>query len=287
VQSWWSGRLGLPCAVVAGTYLPRFAPRIVDALVTFRPRFLTLFLPMVFTLAAEARRRGRASRDPFASVETLVVSGAPITPGMRAELERETGVGRVVELAGSSENLLAVECRERSGLHVVPDTCHAEVVDPVSGEPVEPGSRGRVVHSALVPWGSIYLRYDGGDVGVHDPGACPCGLPSPRLKLLGRADEAFTLSGRTFLPYDVQLALEEALPELAGTPFAIVRDALAEGRLELALGAGPQPRARGAEEALAAGLARRLGVPVGVREAPQLPLRFKGVPSLVEGRALG
>jgi len=281
VQTWIAERLELPCAVVAGTYLPRFADRIVDALLVFRPRFLTMFLPMVFSLVHEAARQGRPAREPFASVETLVVTGAPITPGMRSHIERLTGVRRVVELAGSSENLLAVECDQRAGLHVVPDTCYAEVLDPVSGAPAAPGSRGRVVHTALVPWGSLFVRYDGGDLGTLDRTACPCGLPSPRLKLVGRAEDAFALGGRRLLPYDVQAAIEEEVPEWAGVTCAILREPLAMGRLALAL---PEPESEPAaalREALAARLTRRFEAPVEVHFGARLPLRFKGVPPLL------
>lgn len=289
VQTWIAERLGVPAAVVAGTYLPRFAPRIVEALYSFRPNFVSMFLPMVFSLLAEARRRGMAPREVFGGLETLVVTGAPVTPGMRAHVERETGVGRVVELAGTSENLLATECGGRAGLHVVPDTCHVQVLDPRTGAEVAPGERGRVVHSALVPWGSLYLRFDGGDLATLDPAPCPCGLPSPRIKLVGRADEAFALGGRTLLPYDVQKAIEEEVPELAGTAFAILREGLASGRLELVL--GEPPRAEGAAAArLAGGLRERLrarfGAAVDVRAGARLPMLFKGVPSILSERQL-
>ncbi|MGH8971920.1 MAG: hypothetical protein ACRD0C_01775 [Acidimicrobiia bacterium] len=93
VQSYMVERLGLPGVVVAGTYLPRFADRVVDALRRFRPRFLILFLPMVFSLLAEGRRQGRPAGDLFGSVERLVVTGAPITPGMRRHLAEITGWG--------------------------------------------------------------------------------------------------------------------------------------------------------------------------------------------------
>ncbi len=289
VQTWWTEKLELPAVVVAGTYLPRFAPRIVDAILTFRPRFAALFLPMVFSLIAEAKRSGVEAKALFASVESLIVSGAPITPGMRAQLERETGIARIVELAGSSENLLAVECRARTGLHLVPDTCYAEVIDPDTGRAASPGERGRVVHTALVPWGSVYVRYDGGDVGVLDTRPCACGLPSPRIKLLGRADEGFSLGGRALLPYDVQLAVEEELPELAGMTFAILREGLAAGRLELAM---PDLAPSGASAgALAPALERRLSArlqsPVRVRVSEHLSLQFRGVPALVGEGEIG
>ena len=169
--------------MVSGTFLPRFADRIVDAILAFRPRFLTMFLPMVFSILATARRQGLAARSLFAGIDTLVVTGAPITPGMRQHLQELTKVKRVTELAGSSENLLAVDCVHAQGLHLVPDTCYAEVIDRASGDSRCPiCERGSVVHSSVIAAGSLYLRYDGGDVGIIDRSPCPCGLPSPRIK---------------------------------------------------------------------------------------------------------
>jgi len=280
VQSYIVERLGLPGVVVSGTYLPRFSDRIVEAVRRFRPRFLILFLPMVFSLLAEARRQGLAPGDVFGGVERLVVTGAPITPGMRDHVRAVTGVGRVVELAGSSENLLAAECGAAPGLHVVPDTCHVEVL--AAG-----GERGPVVHTTMVPWGSMYIRYDGGDIGTLDGRPCPCGLPSPRLKILGRAEHEFVLGGRRWLPYDVQAAIEEELPELAGATFAIATEGLAAGRLRLLVQAPDDgPSASTVEDGLVRRLGARFGVEVEVRFPPSLPLMMKGVTPVVSERGL-
>ncbi|MGH9042517.1 MAG: phenylacetate--CoA ligase family protein [Acidimicrobiia bacterium] len=284
VQSYMVERLDLPGVVVAGTYLPRFADRVVDALRRFRPRFLILFLPMVFSLLAEARRQGRSAGDVFGSVECLTVTGAPITPGMREHLRAITGVGRIVELAGSSENMLSVECGRQSGLHVVPDTCWVEVLD-AGGAPAAPGERGAVVHTTMVPWGSIYVRFDGGDIGTLDPTPCPCGLPSPRMKILGRAEHTFTLGGGRRLPYDVQAAVEESVPELAGVGFAILSEGLAAGRLSL-LFQEPDGDLTSPVKAAAAALAAHFGVPVDTRLSPTLPLLLKGVTPILSEREI-
>lgn len=286
VQPYIAERFGMPCIVVAGTYLPHFADRIVDAFLRFRPRFVTMFLPMVFSIVAASRRRGERPETIFGSVETLVVTGAPITPGMRAHLERMTGVARVAEIAGTSENVLAVDCVHANGLHVVPDTCVVEVLDPKTRRPVAGGERGSLVHCVLIAEGSVYLRYDSGDVAVIHSDPCPCGLPSPRIKVLGRWENSFSLFGRRLLPYDVQLALEEDVPELAGVPCVIVREPIAEGRLRLLL---PEPEARAAALAgeILAALGRRFSVPVEVNWVRDLPLRFKGVaPVLSESAAV-
>jgi len=287
VQTYIAEQLGMPCVVISGTYLPRFAGRIVDSILRFRPVFLTMFLPMVFSLASEARRRGIAQQELFASVETLAVAGAPVTPGMRRHVQTTLGVRRLSEIAGTSENLLAIECVAEAGLHVVPDTCYVEVLDRTSGEPVAAGVRGTAVHTCVVPWGSMYLRYDGGDAAVIDRSTCPCGLPSPRIKLLGRNEDAFVLGGRSLLPYDVQLAVEEEVPELVGTPAVIRREGLAEGRLELLL-PPPQPGApAGLPERLAERLRPRFGVPVSARAVDHLPIQFKGVAPVISGSDTG
>jgi phenylacetate-CoA ligase len=272
-----------PCLVAAGTFLPRFADRIVDAIVSFRPAFITMFLPMVFSILNAARRRNMNGDELFGGVETLVVTGAPITPGMRSHLKSLLKVGRVAEIAGSSENLLAVDCVRGEALHVVPDTCYAEVIDRETGQAVGDGVRGSVVHSSVIPAGSLYLRYDGGDVGVIDRSHCPCGLPSPRIKLVGRWEDCLSLGGRTILPYDVQSALEEEVPELTGAAFVIIREALSTGRLRIVLAQSDDNRAALLDEAKLR-LRRRFEVEVEVVAVRDLPLRFKGVPPVMSER---
>jgi phenylacetate-CoA ligase len=280
IQPFIAMHFGMPCLVVSGTYLPRFADRVVDAIVRFRPRFVTMFLPMVFSILATARHQGLDGDQLFASVRTLVVTGAPITPGMRQHLRRLTGVARVAEIAGSSENLLAVDCERAEGLHVVPDTCHAEVIDRASGRAAANMERGSVVHTSVIPAGSVYLRYDGGDAGVINREACACGLASPRIKLLGRWEDSFTIGPHSLLPYDVQLALEEEVPELCGAACVITRDGLARGALRVLI-AEPEHAAASVVDGARAALARRFGVPAEVVAVRDLPLRFKGVPPIL------
>lgn len=281
IQPFIAMHYGLRCVVVSGTYLPRFADRIVDAILHFRPSFVTMFLPMVFSILDTARRQGVAGDRLFAGVSNLVVTGAAITPGMREHLKELTGVGRVAEIAGTSENLLAVDCAYAEGLHVVTDTCQAQVLDRKTRLPVKAGERGSVVHCSLIPYGSVYLRYDSGDVGVINHSPCRCGLPSPRIKLLGRWEDSFSVGAHRLLPFDVQLALEEEVPELRGATAVITREGLAEGKLRLLL---IEPRGKSAGSVLGAArdrLARRFDVPVEITPVKDLPLRFKGVPPIL------
>ena len=280
IQPFVAEYFGMRCVVVSGTYLPRFADRIVDAIRNFRPRFVTMFLPMVFSIIAAGRRQGIRGDQLFAGVDNMVVTGAPITPGMRSHLSVLTGVGRVAEIAGTSENLLAVDCARAEGLHVVPDTCYAEALDPQSHKPVADGELGMMVSSALIPAGSLFLRYDAADVGVINHAPCRCGLASPRIKIFGRWEDRFRLGAHTMLPYDIQLALEQEVPELNGAACVIGREGLAQGRLRLLL-IEPEQAAAALLEGARVRLARRFDVPVEIVGVRELPLRFKGVPPIL------
>ena len=84
----------------------------------------------------------------------------------------------------------------------------------------------------------------------------------------------------------MQLAVEESAPSLAGTPCLVLREGLAESRLELVM---PRPEtgyAPGLEDALARALRTRFGAPAEVRFVESLPLLFKGVPPVLSARDL-
>jgi phenylacetate-CoA ligase len=130
----------------------------------------------------------------------------------------------------------------------------------------------------------MYIRYDGGDIGTLDTASCPCGLPSPRLKILGRAENEFVLAGRRWLPYDVQAAIEEEVPELGGATFAIATEGLAAGRLRLLLQAPDGGSTAALEEVLSRRLRARFGVEVELRFPRSLPLMMKGVTPVVSER---
>ena len=208
------------------------------------------------------------------------MTGAPITPGMRHHLSVLTGVARVAEIAGTSENLLAVDCARAEGLHVVPDTCYAEVLDPESHQPVADGEPGMMVSSALIPAGSLFHPLRRGRPGNDRSRAVPMRAPSPRIKIFGRWEDRFNLGARTLLPYDIQLALEQEVPELNGAACVIGREGLAQGRLRLLL-IEPEQAASALLEGARNRLARRFDVPVEIVAVRELPLRFKGVPPIL------
>ncbi len=271
--------------IVWGTYSPEFASHVLQAIRAFSPQFLGLFLPFVFSLVAEARRRGLGPSQAFQGVKNLMVVGAPITPALRRHLQELTGVERVVEAAGSSEGLLAVECEVGQGLHLVPEKSVVEVLDAATYDPIPAGQQGAVVITNTWPWGPLYIRYATGDLGVMYPGECPCGRPSPRIKVMGRRSHLLRVGQRSFLPYDVQQAMEEAVG-LVGATFAVLWEGLAKGCLHL-LVQEEGIDARAVRSRLKKALEDYLDVPVKVEWAPSLPMRWKGVPPVIRREEMG
>ncbi|HMP58745.1 MAG TPA: AMP-binding protein [Gemmatales bacterium] len=203
-----------------------------------------------------AMRLAEAGGTRLASspVRALILAGEPgaSVDSVRQMLEAAWGA-RVFDHWGMSElGSLGMECRENpGGFHLLEDHCISEVLDPIGGDPVTPGSEGELVVTNLGRWGSPLIRYRTGDRVRVDPEPCPCGRPWQRLAggVLGRTDDLIFIRGNNVYPSMIE-AVVRRFP--AVREFQIEVDAT-PGRTELLLHlelAGPVER-QGLEEAVA------------------------------------
>ncbi|MFP5383560.1 MAG: phenylacetate--CoA ligase family protein [Gammaproteobacteria bacterium] len=192
-----------------------------------RPGYVVAMTPMVLALIRDLDQAGVDPRSVFEGVETLMVLGLPLTPGLRRYLARRTGAA-VWDRGGSTEGLSLDECRCQDAPHVNVDVAWAEVVD-AEGQPVSPGTRGHLVFSKMNNSPSPMIRYDAGDLAVMTAEPCACGNPMPRLRLLGRAEHLVRIGDREVLPWDVRLLLEQD-DDLAGRNLVLVREPRRRGQ---------------------------------------------------------
>jgi phenylacetate-CoA ligase len=172
--------------------------------------------------------------------------------GPRHRMESAYGVS-LRNIGGTSDvpGFAVSDCRYHTGLHVAGDRFVMQVCDPATGREVTPGERGTLVITAFGIDG-VAIRYDVEDIVTQSPNPCPCGETGPRYTLLGRGADAVEAGGKTILPIDVQLALDD------------------HGAPEFRLAAGEAGTARltveteGGEERIAGVVRERLGVPVEV-----------------------
>jgi phenylacetate-CoA ligase len=153
------------------------------------------------------------------SVRMVIVAGEPggSIPATRQRIETAWGA-RVFDHNGLTEvGPVGIECPENpAGIHLLEADYVAEVLDPETGQPVQPGQVGELVLTNLVRWGSPVVRYRTGDLVRPSERPCPCGRALLRLEggILGRTDDMIHLRGNNFYPSALEAVIHR-FPEVA------------------------------------------------------------------------
>jgi phenylacetate-CoA ligase len=136
----------------------------------------------------------------------------PWTEGMRAALESRLNIV-ALNIYGLSEVMgpgVAVECVERSGMHVAEDHFLVEVVDPATLEPLPRGTTGELVITALTKEALPVLRYRTRDLTTLDDTRCGCGRTLVRMgRIVGRSDDMLIIRGVNVYPSQVEHVLTQ------------------------------------------------------------------------------
>lgn len=172
---------------------PEAIPAYLDALETYRVKFLLGYTSSLHELAVGCLEAGREP-PPLALVLT---NAEPLNERQRSVIE-EAFRCPVRETYGMSEMLTnASECAA-GRLHLWPEVGLTEVVD--GDVALEPGHLGDLVLTGLLNPTMPLIRYRVGDRGsLADPGEpCPCGRTLPVLERIdGRSDDVLiTTDGR-------------------------------------------------------------------------------------------
>lgn len=139
-------------------------------------------------------------------------------PAIRSRLAEGFGA-RVFDHTGGGHAFHAITCEANAGMHFVSaDHCLVELVEPGSRRPIAPadGARGELVVTFLAWEGTPFLRASFGDVVELRTAPCPCGLPGPRISIVGRADDMLIVKGVNLFPEAVRGLLEEFVPRVTG-----------------------------------------------------------------------
>lgn len=202
-------------------------------------------------------------------LKKMWLTGEGCSPAFRDRVAKIWGA-QVNFYYGSLEcGCLGIECDVHNGYHITQGHAAVEIVDPETGEVLEPGEIGEIVVSSVTRYHSPLLRYRTQDLGYIEADPCACGVSLPRLLLRGRLVDQLVIQGISFSPYYLEEFLMR-LPEV-GNWFQFVVDP--EGsdnlkiRVEPAAGVSPSPE-------LAESLASKMEFAVG------LPCQFEFVDKL-------
>ena len=131
---------------------------------------------------------------------------------MRRNIEKDLGI-KAFNIYGLTEMCgpgVAYECSEQAGMHICEDQYIAEIVDPVTLEPLPYGSKGELVFTSLTRKASPLLRYRTKDICILDDTPCSCGRTHIRMsRPMGRSDDMMVIKGVNVFPSQIETVLLE------------------------------------------------------------------------------
>ena len=143
-------------------------------------------------------------------LHTVCIGAEPHSEEQRQRIEELLGV-KAYNCFGMSEMNgpgVAFECKEQNGLHIWEDNVIAEIVDPITLEPVPEGEVGELVLTTINREAMPLLRYRTRDLTCFLPGDCPCGRTHRRLaRFKGRSDDMIILKGVNIFPIQIEKIL--------------------------------------------------------------------------------
>jgi len=158
---------------------------------------------------------GREMGMDFAETKLKVgfFGAEPWSEAMRQEIEARLHLD-ALDIYGLSEIIgpgVAIECVEaKEGLHLFEDHFLAEIIDPLTLEPVLPGETGELVITTITKEAMPLLRYRTRDITSLNYAPCRCGRTVARMhRVMGRDDDMLIIRGVNVFPSQIEAVLME------------------------------------------------------------------------------
>lgn len=182
----------------------------IDLLRDFDVDLLQAFSGYLQRLRSILERRGWSPAEHLPALKAILTGLQAYDVAWMQEMADYWGVP-IAEHYGSTQTTLHMAtCErgptphgERGMLHNVGDLVHVEVIDPETGEHVEPGEEGEIVVTTLFRHLVPVIRFRLGDKARYLPGeACPCGRPFDGVEAgtISRYDDMMKIKGVNFWP---------------------------------------------------------------------------------------
>jgi len=163
---------------------------------------------MVYLVEA-SKAEGYDAKTDFA-LRIGVFGAEPWSEEARKRIQDAFGL-RAHDIFGMSELYgpgVGIECEQQNGLHVWEDEFLTEIINPVTGEVVDPGKEGELVFTMLSREAMPLLRYRSRDLSTLYLEECACGRYHNRIKRIkGRSDDMLIIGGVNVFPSQIEHVL--------------------------------------------------------------------------------
>ncbi|RPF53430.1 phenylacetate--CoA ligase family protein [Aquisalibacillus elongatus] len=202
-------------------------------------------------------------------LKAVWLTGEGCSPAFRERIEELWGTQAHFYYGSLECGGLGVECEEHNGYHLPMGHAIIEIVEPDTGDVLEPGEVGEIVVTSTVRYDSPMIRYRTKDLGYIDPDVCDCGCELPRLHLRGRLVDQIDFQGESYSPIYLEEMLMR-LPEVGNWFEFVVRPQADVIKIRCELNDGVEA-SESLKEALASKLEFDLGIPFQFEFVDQMP----------------
>ncbi|MEA2054488.1 MAG: phenylacetate--CoA ligase [Candidatus Thermoplasmatota archaeon] len=145
------------------------------------------------------------------NVRNGIFGAEMFTAGMKGKI-REMWNMDVHDIYGLTEMCgpgVSADCDGHDGLHLWQDHFLAEIIDPKTGEQLEPEEKGEMVLTTLTKEGMPLLRYRTRDISfIYDSTECECRRTHIRhAPIMGRSDDMLIIKGTNIFPGQIEEAI--------------------------------------------------------------------------------
>jgi phenylacetate-CoA ligase len=131
----------------------------------------------------------------------------PWSQGLRENIEKNLGV-TALDIYGLTEIMgpgVAMECKEKNGLHIWEDHFIAEIVDVDTLKVLSDGEEGELVITTLTKEGMPLIRYRTRDISKIYREKCACGRTHARIeRVKARTDDMLIIKGVNVFPSQIE-----------------------------------------------------------------------------------
>ena len=159
-------------------------------------------------IAEVAKEMGYTPREDF-KLRLGLFGAEAWSDGMRAKIEEVWGI-KAYEHYGLTEIIgpgVVTEC-SKNHLHINADHFLAEIIDPKTGERLEPGDEGELVFTTITKEAFPAIRFRTKDIAGYSEDTCECGRTLPvQTRIKGRSDDMMKIKGVIVFPSQIEAAL--------------------------------------------------------------------------------
>lgn len=141
-----------------------------------------------------------------------IFGAEPWTEEMRSQIQQKLNI-KAFDIYGLSEIMgpgVSCECEHQCGMHIAEDHFIAEIIDPITLQPLPWGEVGELVFTTITKEGLPLLRYRTRDLTSITIEKCECGRTTARMfKCKGRTDDMLIIRGVNVFPTQVESVLCE------------------------------------------------------------------------------